>query len=102
MQVFGSSTRATTLMLTVYNGALMYYRQLRIADVIYGKWFKVNVIHDTGAGSVRVFIDGDPKLVANDTGGACHYFKFGVYMQNNASFFMESKWKEIKVLKLSD
>jgi len=102
MRVFGSSRRATTLMLRVYNGALMYYRTLLIAEDIYGKWFRVNVIHDTGAGLVRVFIDGDLKLVANDTRGASHYFKVGVYMQNNASYFMESRWKGIKVLKLSD
>jgi len=102
MQVFGSSKRATTLMLRVYSGALMYYRWLLVTDDIYGKWFRVNVIHDTGAGLVRVFIDGDLKLVANDTGGASHYFKVGVYMQNNASYFMESRWKRIKVLKLSD
>ncbi|XP_020246273.1 citrate-binding protein-like [Asparagus officinalis] len=102
MQVFGSSKRATTLMLRVYNGALMYYRSLLIADDIYGRWFRVNVIHDTGAGLVRVYIDGDLRLVANDTGGPSHYFKCGVYTQNNCSYFMESRWKGIKVLKLSD
>lgn len=102
MQVFGSSKRATTLMLRVYNGALMYYRWLLIADNMYGKWFKVNVIHDTGAGLVRVFINGVLNLVTNDTGGASHYFKFGVYTQNYSSYFMESRWKGIKVLKLSD
>ncbi|XP_038989837.1 citrate-binding protein-like [Phoenix dactylifera] len=51
---------------------------------------------------VKVFIDGALKLVVNDRGGASHYFKYGVYAQNDSSYFMESQWKHIKVLKLPD
>lgn len=54
-----------------------------------------------GSDLVSLFIDGDLNLVANDTGGTSHYFKFGVYAQNSSSYFMESHWKRIEVLKLS-
>ena len=56
MQVFGSSKRATTLMLSVYNGALSYCRSLLVADDIYGKWFGVNVLHDTPAGMAEFLL----------------------------------------------
>lgn len=102
MQVFGANGRATTLMLRVYNGALMYYRSKVIVDDIYGRWFRVNVIHDVGAKQVKVFIDGALKLTRPDYGGASHYFKCGVYEQNNSSNCMESRWKNIRVLKLPD
>ncbi|XP_073100019.1 citrate-binding protein-like [Elaeis guineensis] len=102
MQVFGANRTATTLMLRVYNGALMYYRSQVIVDDIYDRWFRVNVIHDLRAKLVQVFIDGELKLAVSDRGGASHYFKCGVYAQNDSSYFMESQWKNIKVLKLPD
>ncbi|XP_029122234.1 citrate-binding protein-like [Elaeis guineensis] len=102
MQIFGANRTATTLMLRVYNGALMYYKSQVIVDDIYGRWFRVNVIHDIGAKLVKVFIDGELKLAVNDRGGALHSFKCGVYAQNDNSYFMESQWKNIKVLKLPD
>uniref|UniRef100_A0A1D1ZGW7 Citrate-binding protein n=1 Tax=Anthurium amnicola TaxID=1678845 RepID=A0A1D1ZGW7_9ARAE len=99
MQVFGATSRATTLMLRVYNGALMYYRSLLVADDIYGRWFRVNVIHDVEGRTVKVFINSVLRLTVDDHGGASHYFKFGVYGQNGSSYFMESRWKAIKVFK---
>ncbi|KAJ0973304.1 hypothetical protein J5N97_021263 [Dioscorea zingiberensis] len=100
MQVFGATTQATTLMLHVYNGALMYYNYKLIADEIYDKWFQLNVIHDVAASMVRVFIDRELKLNVSDHGGVLHYFKCGVYAQNHSSYFMESQWKGIKLMKL--
>lgn len=88
-------------MLWVNNGALMYYGKQLIADEIYGKWFRVNVIHDVGAGVLKVFIDGELKFTVQDDGGRSHFFKFGVYTQNYSSYFVESRWKGIKVWKLA-
>lgn len=104
MQIFGSpgiSGKATTLMLRVYDGVLKYYQQQTIEENIYDRWFKVNVIHDTGTKVVEVFINNIAKLTVNNRGGSIHSFKFGVYTQNNSSYYMESRWKGIKVLKLS-
>lgn len=99
MQIFGGAGRATTIMLRVYDGALRYYQRQLIEDNIYDRWFRVNVIHDVGAKQIQVFIDGEHKLTVSDGGGKNHFFKFGVYTQNDSSHYMESRWKGIRVLK---
>ncbi|ONK71083.1 uncharacterized protein A4U43_C04F4550 [Asparagus officinalis] len=99
MQIFGASGRATTFMMWVHNGSINYYSHQMIQDNIYDRWFKVNVIHDTGAKKVHVYIDNVLKLSVDDAGGDSHYFKFGVYEQNGNSNCMESRWKGIRVLK---
>lgn len=100
MQVFGASApHATTLMVRVYHGALRYYRRNVLVPNIYNRWFRLNVIHDVDAGKVKVFIDGHLKLNASGRGGTSHTFKCGVYAQDNDSNRMESRWKNIKVLR---
>ncbi|XP_031285298.1 citrate-binding protein-like [Pistacia vera] len=98
MQIFGASQHATTLMVRVYDGSLTYYRDPVLVRNIYNKWFRLNVIHDVGK-SVKVYIDGILKYEGPDRGGKSHYFKFGVYAQEDDSHYMESRWKDIKVLK---
>ncbi|XP_077240075.1 citrate-binding protein-like [Tasmannia lanceolata] len=99
MQLFGASGQSTTLAMVVYNGTLSYYLSSVLVPHIYDQWFRLNVIHDVGAGKVTVFINGVLKLEANDHGGSSHYFKCGVYSQRTPSYYMESRWKGIKVLK---
>lgn len=100
MQVFGSSPRhATTLMLRIYNGSLVYYRDPVLVPYIYNRWFKLNVIHDVDNSNIEVYIDGVLVYVASGRGGTSHYFKCGVYAQNDCSYYMESRWKRIKVFK---
>lgn len=100
MQVFGASAPyATTLMVRVYNGSLMYYRGPVLLSDIYDKWFRLNIIHDVDAAKVNVFIDEVLKLEVDGRGGTSHSLKCGVYAQDNDSSCMESRWKEIKVLK---
>ncbi|KAL2240162.1 citrate-binding protein-like [Sesamum indicum] len=102
MQVFGSiPPQASTLMLRVYNGTLSYYRTPVVPN-IYGRWLKLNVVHDVEGRRVEVYIDGVLKYEATGRGGpegTSHYFKCGVYAQNDASYYMESRWKKIRVLK---
>ncbi|PIN26843.1 hypothetical protein CDL12_00387 [Handroanthus impetiginosus] len=103
MQVFGSDPpHATTLMLRVYNGTLTYYQGPVIVPNIYDKWFKLNVIHDVEKSKVKVYIDGVLRYEGSGRGGAFHYFKCGVYAQNDDSYYMESRWKKIRVLKKCD
>lgn len=102
MQVFGASPpHATTFMLRVYNGSLMYYRRTVLVDQIYDKWFRLNVIHDVDGSKVKVYIDGYLKLEADGRGGTSHAFKCGVYAQDDDSFYMESRWRGLQVLKKS-
>ncbi|CAK7328139.1 unnamed protein product [Dovyalis caffra] len=98
MQIFGGTTAATTMVLRVYNGALSYYKT-PIVQNTYNRWFRVNVIHDVGAPKVKVYIDGSLVYQVNGNGASTHYFKFGVYTQDNPSNYMESQWRGIKVLK---
>ncbi|KAI3451042.1 hypothetical protein Pfo_007707 [Paulownia fortunei] len=91
---------ATTLMLRVYDGTLTYYRAPVIVPNIYNRWFKLNVIHDVEANKLKVYIDGFLKYEGPGRGGVrFHYFKCGVYAQNDDSDYMESRWKNIRVLK---
>ena len=100
MQVFGASPpRATTLMIRTYNGSLSYYRSPVLVPNIWGRWFKLNVIHDVDASQAKIYIDGVLVYVAPGHGSASHSFKCGVYAQNDASYYMESRWKGIRVLK---
>ncbi|CAM0950159.1 unnamed protein product [Alopecurus aequalis] len=99
MQVFGGDATATTLMLHIYNGALWYYNQQLVEDGVDDRWLRVNVVHDVGASRLTVFVDGDLKLTVPGRGGDLHFFKFGVYMQRDASARMESLWKNIRILK---
>lgn len=99
MQVFGSDPpHATTLMVRTYNGSLFYYRASILVPNIWDRWFRLNVIHDVEASIVRVYVDGVQVYQATGRGGRSHYFKFGVYTQNQPSYYMESMWKGIRVL----
>ncbi|KAL3518865.1 hypothetical protein ACH5RR_021454 [Cinchona calisaya] len=99
VQVFGASSQATTAMLRVYNPSPKYYTDPVLVPNVYNKWYRINVIHDVGAGKVSVYIDGVFKYETHDNGPATHYFKFGVYTQDNPSAHMESRWTGIKVLR---
>ncbi|XP_058081984.1 citrate-binding protein-like isoform X1 [Magnolia sinica] len=99
MQIHGASTHATTAMVRVYNGSLTYYQSPVLVPYIYDRWFRLNVIHDVGRKKVSIFIDGVLKLTVDDHGAASHNFHCGVYAQNDRSYYMESRWKDIRVLK---
>ncbi|OEL31989.1 hypothetical protein BAE44_0006991 [Dichanthelium oligosanthes] len=60
-----------------------------LEDCVYDRWFRLNVVHDVGASTVAVHVDGGaPRL--------SHYFKFGVYVQHHdVSPCVESRWRNI-------
>ncbi|KAK8486271.1 hypothetical protein V6N13_076610 [Hibiscus sabdariffa] len=99
MQVFGGSSRATTVMLRVYSGSITVYRSPVVLSNAYNRWFKVNVIHDVGASNVKVYIDGALRYEGSGAGGSNHYIKFGVYAEEGASNYMECQWRRIRLLK---
>jgi hypothetical protein len=74
MQIFGAATHATTLMLHVYDGRITYYHELTkvVADRVYDRWIRLNVVHDVAAGNVTVFVDGERRLEARGHGGKEH------------------------------
>ncbi|XP_061343882.1 citrate-binding protein-like [Gastrolobium bilobum] len=99
MQVFGVHPSGSNLMIRTYNDSLSYYRHPLLLQNIWDTWFQLNVIHDVKASDVKVYINKVLVYEAPDHGGSSHYFKFGVYTQNDPSYYMESRWKGIRVLK---
>jgi hypothetical protein len=102
MQIFGADKpHASTVMLPVYDGQLTYYHNLTrvVADRVYDRWIRLNVVHDVAAGNVTVFVDGERRLEVQGHGGKEHYFKFGVYMQglHKHSHRMEAHWKNVAI-----
>ncbi|KAF3619739.1 Citrate-binding protein [Capsicum baccatum] len=100
LQIHGASHGATTIILRIYNGAMRYYSgQIFVTD-LYDKWFKVNLIHNVDEGKVTVFIDGKQVFETKDQGPGDLHFKCGVYAAPaNISYYMESRWKDIKIYK---
>jgi hypothetical protein len=98
MQIFGGSDgHASSLQLRVYDGDLMRYRSDTVKSNIYDHWFHLNVAHDADTHKIAIFIDGAPVLSTKDLGGSSHYFKCGVYTQEDASDKMEVQFKNIKI-----
>jgi len=98
-QVFGGATHATTSQTRVYGGSLTHYQSTTLQQNIYNKWHRFNVIHDVGANNVKIYIDGIRKFNGNGRGAGVHYMKFGVYAQEGASPYMESRWRDIKLFR---
>ncbi|KAK9270246.1 hypothetical protein L1049_025823 [Liquidambar formosana] len=100
VQIHGAAKGPTTLILRIFNGNMRYYSADLVATDLYDKWFRVNVIHDVDGGKVTVFIDGIQKFVVKYKGPGDLYFKCGVYAAPaNISYYMESRWKDIKIYK---
>ncbi|XP_035547303.1 citrate-binding protein-like [Juglans regia] len=99
-QIHGAAHGATTLILRIYDGEMRYYSKDLVATDLYDKWFRLNIIHDLDKGMVTVFIDGVHKFEVKDKGPGDLYFKCGVYAAPaNISYYMESRWRDIKIFK---
>ncbi|PRQ24683.1 putative concanavalin A-like lectin/glucanase domain-containing protein [Rosa chinensis] len=99
-QIHGAAQGATTIILRIYNGDMRYYSGDLVATDLYDKWFRLNIVHDVDGGTVTVYIDGLRKFQVKDKGPGDLYFKCGVYAApRNISYYMESRWKDIKIYK---
>lgn len=80
MQIFGASARATTFMTLAMADSLRYYDSAQVIhSPIYDTWLRLNVVHDTAAGVVHVFVNRQFRASFPDYGRATHYFKCGLY-----------------------
>jgi len=59
----------------------------------------INVIHDVDANKITMFVNGVQKLELEGNGPNTFYFKCGVYAQIDETNSMESRWRDIIVLK---
>ena len=79
---------------------MRYYSRDLVAKNLYDKWFRLNIIRDVDRGNLTVYIDGVKKFQVKDKGPGDLYFKCGVYAAPaNISYYMESRWKDIKIYK---
>ncbi|GLJ30113.1 hypothetical protein SUGI_0595570 [Cryptomeria japonica] len=104
MQVMGGvNGGSAALQIRVYDGALKQYGSTAPTPFgpanVYNWWIHVNVIHDADKKHIQVYFDGKLSLDAPNPGTGSHYFKCGVYEQNNPSQRMESRWRNIKIWK---
>ncbi|PIN01944.1 hypothetical protein CDL12_25549 [Handroanthus impetiginosus] len=100
LQIHGASKGATTIILRIYGGEMRYYSGQVIATDLYDKWFRINLIHDVDEGNVTVFLEGVQVFATGDQGPGDLYFKCGVYAAPaNISYYMESRWRDIKIYK---
>ncbi|CAL1363108.1 unnamed protein product [Linum trigynum] len=98
-QIHGAAHGNTTLLLRVYApGEMRYYSSLHVADGLYDRWFRLNIIHDVDGGMLTVFLDGEQKFQYHDQGPGDLHFKCGVYgAPANISYYMEARWRNIKI-----
>jgi hypothetical protein len=99
MQIFGGSQTATGFMAWVIGNDLHHYGAEVIVPNIKGRYFRLNVVHDTGSGRVDVYIDGQKRASYQDHGRGTHYFKCGIYHQRNMSARCDAYYKNIRVFK---
>ena len=80
MQIFGSTSGATQLMLRGYrdNGGELRNGSAVLATGAYGVERRVNVIHRQGQ-DFRIYINGSLKNTTADNESVTNYHKYGVY-----------------------
>jgi MYXO-CTERM domain-containing protein len=82
-QIFGgASANATTQMIRAFsenNGTLKRYTSTVLISNIYNTWVRINVIHDVEANTVRTYINGVFKTVADGQAPSTWYHKYGCY-----------------------
>jgi hypothetical protein len=99
VQVFGIAGRASdAFQLRVVDANGGSYRSqtdnnpnIVVATGVYGKWTRVNVIHDANANRLSCYINGSLKFTGVDGGDASHFFKYGMYIRPG-----QSQWRSVK------
>lgn len=96
MQVFGASTQATTFMALAMDDSLNYYDSSQVIySPVYDTYLRLNVIHDTVARAVHVFVNRQFRASFADHGPGTHYFKCGLYGRSGMSTRCDAYVKNI-------
>jgi hypothetical protein len=102
VQVFGIADRnSDAFQLRVVDASGGSYRSqtdhnpnIVVATGVYGKWMRVNVIHDANGNRLSCYINGSLKFSGVDGGNANHYFKYGMYIRSG-----QSQWRSVKTFR---
>jgi hypothetical protein len=73
-----------------------------LATSVYGRWLRINVIHDANANKISFYVNGTLKATMKDggdaqIGGRSHYFKYGVYLRSESR--PRAQWRNVKVFR---
>jgi hypothetical protein len=99
MQIFGGIEPATTQMIRAYSSKGGSLRKVpgsvELATGIFGKWVRVNVIHDVGANTVKTYINGQLKATGSGEAPSRWYHKYGCYGTLNTSS-AKVEWRKVR------
>ncbi|GAA3783800.1 polysaccharide lyase family 7 protein [Streptomyces phyllanthi] len=86
-QIFGGTDWATALMTLAMNtNSINYYdTTTQIHTPVYNTYIRLNVVHETGTGSIHVFVNRTFVRTFQDHGAGTHYFKAGLYGRDGMS-----------------
>ena len=104
-QVFGIAGRASdAFQLRVITASGGSYRTQTdnnpsaiVATGVYGKWIRVNTVHDANANRLYSYINGSQKFSGRDGGNADHFFKYGIYLRGESN--PQAQWRGVKTFR---
>lgn len=103
MQIFGSTSGATQMMLRGYaaDGGSMRGAGKTVATNIYGKEVRVNVIHlqEDAGNKIQIYIEGVKMAEINDNENVTNYQKYGCYGTTNGNVPAVVKWRNVRVFR---
>jgi hypothetical protein len=96
----GTSFKQTWLFLMIVGypqngGELHQHSQTFLKDHVFGKWIRVNTIHDTSNNTADIYLDGTRVLKMTDRHNPSWHDQYGVY--NCQSGTCQAQWKNVRV-----
>jgi hypothetical protein len=98
-QVFGAVGSSTTSQIRAFSassGTLKHYGSETLVTGINNTWVNVKVAHDTGANTIKIYVNNSQKYSGADRGDTTHYFKNGVYVGTASSSRSEARFRNTK------
>jgi hypothetical protein len=98
-QVFGAVGSSTTSQIRAFSasgGTLKHYGSETLVTGINNTWVNVKVAHDTGANTIKMYVNNTQKYSGADRGDTTHYFKNGVYVGSISSSRSEARFRNTK------
>ncbi|MEV6154830.1 hypothetical protein AB0L53_31270 [Nonomuraea sp. NPDC052129] len=79
------------------NSINYYDSTTQIFAPVYDTYIRLNVVHDTAAGKVHVFVNRQYRTSFDDRGAATHYFECGRYGRTGMSARSDNYLKNIHI-----
>ena len=98
MQIFGSTTQATSFQMQVRDQDLKRYNSEILATGVWGVYNRFNIIHyaTTGTGTIEAYMNGTKVGTFADGGNISHYFKYGCYDTASATSYTGIYWRGVR------